>query len=457
MSPLVGEVLLVSAIAPPLLVAVLLAIGAWIEPRPSEHVIQRLSSLAFGVSFLASSALLVWLVGSEERRFALSLDSWFAVEHYAFSLEFVADSLSVPFATFVSCLVGIVGAFSSKYLHREPGYLRYYALLCLFGGATLLLVFAGSLDFAFFGWEIVGLTSTMLIAFFHERREPVAHAFRAFCTYRICDVGLLGAAVWLHHTVGTTTGAPMDVSYSWWGFDVPAAHADQVIVGLLILWASLGKSAQVPFGGWLPRAMEGPTPSSAIFYGAISVHLGPYLLLRAGHLLDATPLVAGLVVLVGAATALHGTLVGRVQTDIKSALAYASMVQVGIIFVEIGFGLRYFALAHIVGHAALRCLQILRSPSILQDHIRFERKLGGPLPRLGRHFERLLPRAVQLWLYRGSLERGFLDGFLRDWFVGPLVSSLRALDALGQHWTDFLLGKKSSPPPAKPLTVRSEQ
>jgi NADH:ubiquinone oxidoreductase subunit 5 (subunit L)/multisubunit Na+/H+ antiporter MnhA subunit len=302
-------------------------------------------------------------------------------------------------------------------------------------------VLAGSLDLFFFGWEIVGLTSALLIAFFHERPKPVEHGLRAFVTYRACDVGLLGAAVWLHHTVGSSALGPMVEGARWSGLPVPPDAGDALAVGLLLLWACIGKSAQVPLGGWLPRAMEGPTPSSAIFYGAISVSLGPYLLMRALPILEAVPVVGWAVVAVGATTALHATIVGRVQSDIKSALAYASMTQIGLIFVEIGLGLPLLALIHTVGHASIRSLQILRSPSLLHDHHHLEQAMGRQLPRTGGHLERLVPRSLQPWLYRFALERSYLDALLVDRVVGGFVSVLRLLDRLEVAWADRLGGE----------------
>jgi NADH:ubiquinone oxidoreductase subunit 5 (subunit L)/multisubunit Na+/H+ antiporter MnhA subunit len=206
----------------------------------------------------------------------------------------------------------------------------------------------------------------------------------------------------------------------------------------------MGKAAQVPLGGWLPRAMEGPTPSSAIFYGAISIHLGPYLLLRATPILEAAPLAAWAVIAVGATTALHATFVGRVQTDIKSALAYASMTQVGLIFVEIGAGLQLLALLHIVGHASIRSLQILRSPSLLHDHQHLEQAMGRQLPRTGGHLERWVPARLQPWLYRAALERGYLDSVLVDWVVGSFVRFFRRVDRLERGWTDWLDGSSGA-------------
>ena len=152
--------------------------------------------------------------------------------------------------------------------------------------------------------------------------------------------------------------------------------SDLLLVGCLFLFAAAGKSALVPFSGWLPRAMEGPTPSSAVFYGALSVHLGAFLLLRISPLLDRSPVLSGLVVLLGAATCVLATMAARVQSDIKSSLAFASLIQVSIIVVEIGLGLRYLPLIHIIGHACLRTLQLVRAPSLLKDYNSMINALG---------------------------------------------------------------------------------
>ncbi len=207
--------------------------------------------------------------------------------------------------------------------------------------------------------------------------------------------------------------------------------------------AAAGKSALVPFSGWLPRAMEGPTPSSAVFYGALSVHLGAFLLLRVSPLLDACPPLAWCVVAIGLATAVFAYATGRVQTDIKSALCFASLSQVGIIVAEIGLGhwlpfLWYVALVHLLGHACLRTLQFVRAPTLLQDYHTLENAIGERLPhstpaRAGRP-----SRRGQAWLYRAALERGYLDALLKDQVVGRFIALFRRLDALERRWTDSL-------------------
>src|SRR5262249_47810697 len=150
----------------------------------------------------------------------------------------------------------------------------------------------------------------------------------------------------------------------------------------------------------------------AIFYGAISIHAGAYLLLRAEPLLAHTGLASALVILIGLVTAIHGTIVGRASADAKTSLAYASLTQVGVIFVEIGLGWKWIAVTHILGHATVRTLQFLRAPSMLHDYHRMHSAIGGEVSPTGRHLEAMFPERVQLWLYRWALDRGHLDAIL---------------------------------------------
>jgi NADH:ubiquinone oxidoreductase subunit 5 (subunit L)/multisubunit Na+/H+ antiporter MnhA subunit len=426
----------------PALAVVLLGLRAWLYHPWNEQRTVEIVGLGFGGSVLASAVTSAWLLAAHVTEVRVPIGSWFAAGHYSFNWSFIADHLSIPFATFSAVLLGVITSFSRRYLHREPGFARFYLLLALFGAAVEFVVLAGSLDLAFLGWELVGLTSALLIAFFHERPAPVEHGLRAFVTYRLCDVGLLAAGVALHFMVGTSDVGPA-LGGPWGGFVVPSTWAGATIIGLLILWASMGKAAQLPLSGWLPRAMEGPTPSSAVFYGALSIHLGPYLLLRAESILQASTLAAGAVIAVGAVTALHATFVGRTQTDIKSALAYASMTQVGLIYVEIGLGFRYLALAHIVGHAAIRTLEILRSPNLLHDHHHLEQAMGSQLPRTGGHLERLVPNAIQPWLFRVALERGGFDAILRDWILAPALRFIARIDRWDRAWVHYLTKPRS--------------
>jgi NAD(P)H-quinone oxidoreductase subunit 5 len=192
--------------------------------------------------------------------------------------------------------------------------------------------------------------------------------------------------------------------------------------------------------------MEGPTPSSAVFYGALSVHLGAFLLLRVSPILDISPWLCAATVAAGIATAVFGSFAGRVQTDIKSALSFASVTQVGIIVAEIGLGLRYLALIHIISHGCLRTLQFLRAPSLLYDYRTMENAIGTRLPRLSGNWDRLVPAWLRPWFYRLALERGYLDPLLDDFVVRPFVRAFRWCDALEHRWTESLSGEPKPDP-----------
>ncbi|MEV4094372.1 proton-conducting transporter transmembrane domain-containing protein [Streptosporangium saharense] len=437
MSETFQRFLLLSVAGLPLGVFALMGAFAWQGRRRVERAVSTAVALAFGLATAAALTLACVMVGEGRAAVTAPVGTWFGSGESEFHLLLVGDRLSLPFAVLAALLCCLIGVFSRRYLHREPGYLRFYMLLALFGAGVELVTLAGALELTLVGWELAGLSSALLIAFFHERRRPVEHGLRAFLVYRACDVGLLVAVVWLHHTTGSSSVAGTDGA-GWALFRMPATRGDALLIGLALLWASMGKAAQVPLGGWLPRAMEGPTPSSAVFYGAISVSLGPYLLLRTESAWSGAPGVRTAIVVVGALTAVHATLVGRTQTDIKSTLAYASMTQIGVVLVEVGLGLRYLALAHLVAHAALRSAQILRSPSLIHDHHHLEQALGGPLPPTGRHLDRVVPRGARTWLYRYALERGYFDAWLRDHVVGGLTRLVRRAESLDERWARLL-------------------
>ena len=362
-------------------------------------------------------------------------------------------------------LCGTVAHFASKYLHRERGYNRFFVLYAVFVLGMVVATLAGSMETLFGGWELVGLSSALLVGFFHERPAPVRNGLWVWAVYRTTDVSLVLAAIAMHSITG---GGDFDRIFgqgSWPHGQTPLNESQALLIGLLLLGAAVGKSALVPLSGWLPRAMEGPTPSSAVFYGALSVHFGAFLLLRANPLLAASATLAIVVVAFGLVTALFAYLVGTVQTDIKSALSYASLTQVGIIVAEIGLGhwepfLWYVALVHLLGHACLRTLQFLRAPTLLQDYRHLENALGSRLNHGMAFWVRITPPRLRGWLYRFALERGYLDACISRFVIRPFVALFRWFDAAERRWTAQLNGVNSpAVPPVprlRPLTVPLE-
>jgi len=409
----------------------------------AERTISRCGHLAIAIGFSAAVAMLVLMLAAGTRHVPIELGSWVAIPHYHFAVKFEFDRLSVPFVILTYVLCGTIGAFANRSMHRERGFNRFFVFYALFLEGMVVTSLAGTIETLFAGWELVGLSSALLVAFFHEHPAPVHNGLRVWSVYRVSDAALLIASVVMHHLTGEGDFDKLLGSGPWPGGEAGLSGSQALLLGMLLLVAAAGKSALVPFSGWLPRAMEGPTPSSAVFYGALSVHLGAFLLLRVSPILDLSPWLCAAVVSAGLATASFASVAGGVQTDIKSALSFASLTQVGIIVAEIGLGLRYVALVHILGHACLRTLQFLRAPTLLYDYRTMENAIGSSLPRLPGAWEKGLPERVRQRLYRLALERGHLDAWLVRSFVTPMLQLLHACDAWERRWTDYLTGGPS--------------
>jgi NAD(P)H-quinone oxidoreductase subunit 5 len=431
------------AVAAPTALFGVLGIASLLERKLSERAIAFCCHAAILIGLTASAAVFVFMLATGERLIEVGLGDWVAIDQYHFAVSIVFDRLSVPFTFLTFVLCGTVGVFASRYMHRESGYNRFFVLYAMFVAGMVLAILAGTIETLFAGWELVGLSSALLIAFFQERSAPPRNGLRVWVVYRISDAALLVGAVVFHHLAGSGELHKLLGESAWPEGTSQLAGWDAFVVGLLLVIAAAGKSALLPFSGWLPRAMEGPTASSAVFYGALSVHLGAYLLLRVSPLMDESPLLAVVVVALGLSTALYAYVAGSVQTDIKSALSFASLAQVGLIVAEIGFGLRYIALAHLLGHACLRTMQFLRAPMLLHDYHTLENAIGERLPPPGGPLGRLLPDRARVWLYRYALERGYVDLWLTRWVVRPFVSGFRFLDRLERFWTSLLAGRVS--------------
>jgi len=288
-----------------------------------------------------------------------SAGNLYASHHYTFALDFYFDWLSAVFLGVAAIMTALVFIFSRYYLHREPGFKRFYSVVLLFFVGLSFIILAGNFEVLLLGWEVIGISSVVLIAFYRDRFLPARNALKVFSVYRIADAFLL-IAIWYSHHIFEKSINFSDLSV------IVARHADQLtLLGLFLLVAALIKSAQFPFSYWLPRAMEGPTTSSAIFYGALSVHMGLFLLLRTYPLWQGSMWLRAAIAAVGLITAIIASSITRVQSSIKTQIAYASITQIGIMFIEVAIGLRWLALVHFVSNASLRTYQLLISPSVV--------------------------------------------------------------------------------------------
>jgi NAD(P)H-quinone oxidoreductase subunit 5 len=421
-----------------------LGLPALLGRKPTEHATIGLVKLAVTIGLIAAAALPIIMLVTGSRHITIEQGHWLHLpdEGFHFTVKFVFDRLSAPFTVLTYVLCGTISAFANSYLHREHGYNRFFLCFAVFLLGMVLASVAGTIELLFAGWELVGLSSALLVAFFHERPAPVRNGLRVWSAYRIADAAFLVAALVMHHLSGAGDFDKLISAGDWPEGTASLTPNQALFVGLLLLIAAAGKSALIPFSGWLPRAMEGPTPSSAVFYGALSVHLGAYLLLRTSPILALSPLLCGMVVVWGLTTAAYAAVTARVQTDIKGALAFASLTQVGIIVAEVGLGLHYIALIHMIGHACLRTLQLLRAPALLHDYDVLENALGGRLPRSA-EAESRIPPSWRAALYRFGLHRGYFDSLLDDWIVRPWTVAFRWCDVLEQRWTNLLAGKPS--------------
>lgn len=340
--------------------------------------------------------------------------------HISFSLK--AAGFNLLLATLFTLLLFIVMRFSVNYLHREAGFHRFFFCLNLFAAAMLLLVLSGNALFTFVGWEVAGLCSYCLIAYAYDRPVAAHNATRAFVTNRVGDGGfLLGmglSLVWLE-------------SSDWQLINATAgdlARGDATLLALSFAVAAFAKSAQIPFTPWLARAMEGPTPSSAVFYGGVMIHAGVFLLIQLQALFEQAPLAMTVLVVIGALTTFYSHWVGLSQTDIKSSHVFAISAQLGLMFVECGLGFWTLAAWHLCAHAVVRCYLLLTAPSIL--HVTHGEPVKPVVPALARC----------RWAFLVSLQRGWLEPAV-DWLllkpIQRLASDMRTID---EKFIDPLLG-----------------
>lgn len=414
--------LLAIAIGAPLVTVPLVAILVLLGDRfPSESTAYRIVAAGLMASTVAGTLVFAAFAGlpGPPVRGEIEFGRWLHIHEYEIPLVLIVDRVSVTISLFAVVLTSLVARFSRTYLHKEPGFVRFFVLLAFFASGTQLVAFAGALELFFAGWEMLGISSALFIGFFHERDEPVRSSVRAFATYRLADAGLLVATVTTFELLGSARFSALAGAGA-------LPWIESTLIALFFILSAMGKSAQLPFSGWLPRAMEGPTPSSALFYGAVSIHAGLFLLLRVWPALEVSWTARAVGAAVGLATAVYAAAVVRVHTDAKGALAHATLAQVGLIWVEICLGWISLALVHLVCHALLRLGQYLKAPNTIHDSHRVGHHRHQPS-----WLDRRAP-ALAVRLYAASLHRLRLDDRI-DAAFAPAMALAWAIDRIDRR------------------------
>ncbi len=411
----------------PLVAAIAIGIGhlfGLIEGENSEGITADIAGWTITMSCLLALTLLGFdLMGKNTGSYNGGL--WLSSDTLDISINFITTGFSVRLAALFSVLLAIIIRFSINYLHREAGFHRFFFMLCLFSSAMLLLVLSGNAVLTFIGWEVAGLCSYFLIAYAYDRPVATLNATRVLVTNRIGEAGfLLGAGLCYAWTDSVNWNALNSAS-------LQLSSGEATAIALCFSVAAFAKSAQLPFTPWLARAMEGPTPSSAVFYGAVMVHAGVYLIILLRPIFEQAPLAMAVLALVGLLTALYGFVVGLTQTDVKSSLIFATSGQLGLMFLECGLGFWQLAAWHLCAHAVVRGYQFLTAPSLMHN-------VQGADKQSSR-------RKIPAWLYVASLQRFWLDP-ITDWaLVRPVRGLAHDLSYFDDHVVDYLMG---SPAPA---------
>ncbi|MEO8108108.1 MAG: NADH-quinone oxidoreductase subunit L, partial [Actinomycetes bacterium] len=346
-------------IALPLFGAALLLLGG----RRTNPFGPALGTLLVGASFVLGLVLFVQMLGqsAEERAFDQSLFTWAPIGDFSVDIGFQLDPLSMAFVLLITFVGGLVHVYSLGYMADDPDKRRFFAYLNLFVASMLLLVLASSYVLVYVGWEGVGLASYLLIGFWNAKPEYATAAKKAFVMNRVGDIGMSLAIMLMVTTFGTTAFSGVFAGASEAGSGVLLA------LGLLLLLAATGKSAQMPLQAWLGDAMAGPTPVSALIHAATMVTAGVYLIVRSNPIFDLSDGARLAVVLVGVLTLLFGAFVGTAKDDIKKALAASTMSQIGYMVLAAGLGPAgyAFAILHLMTHGFFKAGLFLGAGSVM--------------------------------------------------------------------------------------------
>ncbi|MEU5684943.1 NADH-quinone oxidoreductase subunit L [Streptomyces venezuelae] len=367
------ENLIALLVAAPLLGAAVLLCGGRALDRAGHWLGTLLAAASFVIAVVLFSDMLG--KGAEERSLSQHLFSWIPVEGFQADVAFQLDQLSMTFVLLISGVGTLIHIYSIGYMEHDERRRRFFGYLNLFLAAMLLLVLADNYLLLYVGWEGVGLASYLLIGFWQHKPSAATAAKKAFLVNRVGDVGLSIAIMLMFTTFGTFAFGPVLEATG------DTSEGKLTAIGLMLLLAACGKSAQVPLQSWLGDAMEGPTPVSALIHAATMVTAGVYLIVRSGAIFNGAPDAQLVVTVVGAVTLLFGAIVGCAKDDIKKALAGSTMSQIGYMILAAGLGpIGYvFAIMHLVTHGFFKAGLFLGAGSVMHgmnDEVDM-RKYGG--------------------------------------------------------------------------------
>ena len=342
--------------------------------RLGEPLAGWLATVLLGGSFAATVVVYVGLLdrAGDDRVFTQTLFEWLPAGGLSVDVGFLVDPLSVTMALFICGVGSLIHLYSIGYMHGDGDFARFFALLNLFAFFMLVLVLGDSLLLTFLGWEGVGLCSYQLISFWYADADNAVAGKKAFVTNRIGDWGFLVAMFFVFTAVGSLDYLDLNAA--------PLATTTATAIALLLFVGAVGKSAQVPLFVWLPDAMAGPTPVSALIHAATMVTAGVFLMIRVNPVLAASSdWLPDLIAWVGVGTALLAASIAVAQNDIKKVLAYSTISQLGYTFLAIGSGAYVAALFHVVTHAFFKALLFLGSGSVIHGmgHEQDMRRMGA--------------------------------------------------------------------------------
>lgn len=417
----------------PLLVAVPLASAAvlLLLGRRSDRWGHWLGVLASAAAFVVGALLLVELVGrpADDRVLHVHLFDWISAGQFDLSAGLLVDPLSLTFVLLVTFVGSLIHVYSVAYMAHDVARRRFFAYLNLFIAAMLVLVLADSYLLLFVGWEGVGLASYLLIGFWNHRTPYAVAAKKAFVANRIGDIGLLVAMMLMFATFGS-------VDFQAVAAGVPGAStATLTAMGLMLLLAACGKSAQFPLQSWLGDAMAGPTPVSALIHAATMVTAGVYLIVRSAPVFEGAPTAQLVVVVIGAITLVIGAVIGCAKDDIKKALAASTMSQIGYMVLAAGLGpVGYaFAIFHLVTHGFFKAGMFLGAGSVMH---------GMDDQTDMRRFGALRKSMVITWVTFGAGWLAILGipPFSGFWSKDKIIESAFVVPEVGGEWRAWVFG-----------------